>query len=67
MERFNMDGVFGAIWTRSSFSRRGIFHTAGLFDESGPIRITLYNMGNESVTIDKGTRVCQMVVFNQHG
>jgi len=71
MERFNMDGVFGAIWTRSSFSRRGIFHTAGLFDDGFGIGIeggsvggvSLYNMGEDYVTIEKGTRICQMVFF----
>lgn len=71
MERFNMDGVFGSIWTRSSFSRKGIFHTAGLFDdgfgkniEGGSVGgVSLYNMGEEPVTIKKGTRICQMVFF----
>ena len=72
MERFNLDGVFGAIWVRSSFSRKGIFHSAGLFDdgfgkniEGGSVGgVSLYNMGDEPITIKKGTRICQMVFFH---
>lgn len=67
MERFCMDGVIGAIWIRSSFSRKGVFQSSGLFDETGPIYITLNNMGNEPVTIEKGTRICQMVFFEVVG
>jgi len=64
MERFNMDGVFGAIWIRSSFSRRGIFHTAGLFDDGNEkLKITLNNMSEDAIMIEKGTRICQMVFF----
>lgn len=63
LERFNMPGVFGMLWIRSSFSRKGIFMSCGLFDDGfcGVGGVTLYNHGNEDICIKAGTRICQIV------
>jgi deoxycytidine triphosphate deaminase len=71
-EHFCMINCFGAIWIRSSFSRRGVFCSSGLFDVSfgvgvpgGSIGgITLYNMSEDTVVIPSMTRICQMVFFS---
>ena len=73
IERFNMDGVFGTIIIDNEFHKQHpqCWHTAGLFDDGFGIGIeggsvggvSLYNMGEDYVTIEKGTRICQMVFF----
>jgi deoxycytidine triphosphate deaminase len=74
LEHFNMNGVFGAIWVRSSFSRKGIFQSSGLFDdgfgvniENGSIGgISLYNFTDAPINIEKGTRICQIVCWKSN-
>jgi len=76
MERFNMDGVFGAIYIDNDFHMKypQCWHTAGLFDDGFGVGISggsiggvsLYNFGDEAITIEKGTRICQMVFFESN-
>lgn len=63
VERVDMDGCYGTINIRSSFSRKGVFATSGLWDcgYKGPCGMSLYNMSDEDITIESGTRVAQMI------
>lgn len=64
-EKFNMKDCFGIIIIRSSLSRKGVFCSSGLYD-TGYKNIgglSLYNLGEEVITLQKGTRVAQMVFF----
>jgi deoxycytidine triphosphate deaminase len=51
--------------TRSSFSRKGIFCTSGLWDTgyNGPGGCTIYNMSGSEISIAYKTRICQIVFF----
>jgi len=64
-EVFDMQDTFSITNVRSSFSRKGIFTTSGIYDPgfSGVGGVSIYNLGDKEVTIEKGTRVCQMIVF----
>lgn len=65
MEKFDMQDTVGYLWVRSSFSRRLVFISCGIFDPGfcGTGGISLYNMGEEPFEIKKGTRICQVVVY----
>jgi deoxycytidine triphosphate deaminase len=64
-EKFNMKNCFGVFYVRSSFSRKGVFVTSGVYDPgfNGTGGCTIYNMSGEDVIVDKNTRVGQMIVF----
>lgn len=64
-EKFNMIDVFGIINIRSSFSRKGIFSTSGIYDDgfNGIGGVSLYNLSDTEIKIDKDTRIAQMIVF----
>lgn len=57
--------VYSDFRVRSSFSRKGVFVTTGVYDPGyeGSIGCTIYNMGHEEITIEAGTRVGQMLFF----
>lgn len=60
------DNVFAMpVCTRSSYSRKGIFCTSGVWDTgySGPGGCTVYNMSGEETTVEKGTPICQIIFF----
>lgn len=65
VEKFNMQDNVGYIWVRSSFSRRLIKLSCGIFDPhfQGCGGVSLYNFGEEEVTIQANTRICQMVIY----
>jgi len=65
IEKFDMQEYFGMLIIRSSFSRLGIFLSAGLFDPGfkGIGGISLYNLGEDAIFIVEKTRICQMIVF----
>jgi dCTP deaminase len=50
--------------TRSSYGRRGVMVTAGFVDPGfrGQLTLGLVNMGAESLKINKGDRVVQMIL-----
>ena len=55
--------IYSIFNIRSSFSRKGIFATTGIYDPGyvGSLGCTLYNMSAEEITIPKNTRVGQML------
>lgn len=59
------DNIYSTFNIRSSYSRKGVFATTGIYDPGycGSIGCTLYNMGNEEIIIEKNTRVGQMLFF----
>ena len=59
------DDVFSLFNIRSSFSRRGVFATTGVWDPGyvGSLGCTLYNLGDSPIRIEKNTRVGQMLFF----
>jgi deoxycytidine triphosphate deaminase len=64
-ELFDMQDTFGLITIRSSYSRRGVFLSSGVYDPGfkGVGGVTLYNLSTETITLLKGTRIAQMIVF----
>ena len=68
-------GMFATTNIRSSFSRKGIFTTTGLWDSGyciqnddgttshAPVGCSIYNLGDEDITIEKDTRIMQMVFW----
>lgn len=69
-ERFRVpDNVIAFPFPRSSYSRKGIFISSGLYDsgfgfnreEGATGGVSFYNMSEETVVIPKGTRVLQFV------
>jgi deoxycytidine triphosphate deaminase len=53
------------VCTRSSFSRKGIFCTSGVWDTgySGPGGCSIYNFSGEDLLLKAGTSVCQILFF----
>ena len=53
------------LYVRSSLSRKGIFISSGVYDPgfSGASGCTIYNMGNETLVMEAGDRIAQMVFF----
>lgn len=64
-EKFNMQDTFGLIVIRSSFSRKGIFTTSGVYDPgfNGRGGVSIYNMGDKVVHMMQGERIGQMIIF----
>ena len=67
-ERFNIpQDMIAFPFIRSSYSRKGIFCSSGLYDSgycnlnSAPAGISLYNMGEEDIIIEKDERICQFI------
>lgn len=57
--------IFMTFTQRSSFSRRGIFVTSGVYDPGfeGLCGCTIYNLSGETCTIEKNTRIGQSLFF----
>lgn len=55
----------GELKIRSTYSRKGIFLSSGLWDSGfeGNLGCTLYNLGNEIIIIPKNERICQIVCY----
>ena len=67
-ERFNIpQDMIAYPFPRSSYSRRGCFISSGLFDsgykniDAAPAGVSIYNMSNEDITIEKDTRILQFI------
>lgn len=58
-------GAAAILFTRSTFTRNGIFITSGLYDSGfkGHIGFTIYTVGGP-VTIEKGTRIGQIAFLS---
>lgn len=63
-EHFDMQDCFGIVNIRSSFSRIGLFCSAGIYDPgfSGIGGLTIYNFGDKRF-LPAGTRIAQILVF----
>lgn len=57
-------GMYATLQQRSSYSRKGVFITSGVYDPGycGSLGCTIYNFG-EDLTIPKDTRILQILVF----
>ena len=65
-EQINLpDDIFSITNIRSSYSRKGVFTTSGIYDPmfSGTMGCTIYNLGNEEIKILKNIRILQMIFF----
>ena len=67
-ERFNIpQDMIAYPFPRSSYSRRGIFISSGLYDsgynnlQSAPAGVSIYNMSDQDITIEKDTRILQFI------
>lgn len=67
-ESFNMKDCYGIVNIRSSFSRKGIFSSSGIYDDgfAGIGGCSLYSFAKEPIKISKGTRIAQMLVFKSN-
>ena len=54
--------LVGRLNIRSSFSRKGVFCTSGLWDSGfkGRLGCSLYNLSDDTITIPKGERIAQI-------
>ena len=59
------DNVYATFTQRSSYSRRGIFMTTGIYDPGyeGTVGCTVYNMSDDTLTVKAGDRLGQMLFF----
>ena len=64
-EQFDMQGYYGILIVRSSFSRQGLFISSGLYDcgFKGVGGISIYNMSDTDISINEGQRICQIVIY----
>lgn len=66
-ERINLndEDIYATIHQRSSYSRKGIFMTSGVYDPGyrGSLGCTIYNMSGELLEIPANTRIAQLVCF----
>ena len=60
------DDIYAQFFQRSSYSRKGVFTTTGIYDPGyeGSLGCTLYNMGDEAIIIPVNTRVGQLVCYS---
>lgn len=67
-ERINLkdQDIYATIHQRSSYSRKGIFMTSGVFDPGyfGSLGCTIYNMSGEDLSIPANTRIAQVMCFD---
>lgn len=58
------ENTAGFIWGKSSIESKGMKIMAGLIDEGyrGEIIVCVFNLTNETKTIDKGKKIAQLVV-----
>jgi len=57
--------MYAQFQQRSSYSRKGIFVTTGIYDPgySGSLGCTIYNMSGDTISIPMGERVGQLVCY----
>lgn len=57
--------VFATTNVRSSYSRKGIFISSGLYDSgyNGLVGCSIYNLSEETITIPKNERILQMIFW----
>lgn len=57
--------VYAELAIRSSWSRKGIFQSSGIYDPGfhGTCGLTLYNLSDKSIEIPVNERIAQMIFF----
>lgn len=57
--------VYSVLQIRSSFSRKGIFQSSGIYDPGfhGTCGLTLYNLSSAPIEIPANERIAQMLFF----
>jgi dUTP pyrophosphatase len=57
-------GTYGQIAPRSGLSTRGIFVNAGVIDRgyTGEVKILLFNFSEDTICLESGSRVAQLLV-----
>lgn len=58
--------VYSVLNIRSSFSRKGVFQSSGIYDPGfhGTCGLTLYNLSEEPIEIKANERIAQMLFFD---
>jgi len=59
------DNMYALFFVRSSWSRKGVFVSSGVYDSGyeGTIGCTIYNMSGEDIRFTEGDRIGQMICF----
>jgi len=59
------DNMYALFYVRSSWSRKGVFVSSGVYDSGyeGTIGCTIYNMSGEDVQFTEGDRIGQMICY----
>jgi len=57
-------GFVGLVWDKSGISLKGVHRLAGVVDAGyrGEIQVVMINLGQESFSIKKGTKIAQMLI-----
>ncbi len=57
--------VYMMLYQRSSYSRKGVFVTSGIYDAGfcGRVGCSIYNLSDEEIIIPANTRICQAVFY----
>ena len=60
------DNIYSTLNIRSSFSRKGIFQSSGIYDPGfhGTCGLSLYNLSDKSIIFEPNQRIAQMVFFD---
>jgi len=60
------DNIYSTLNIRSSFSRKGIFQSSGIYDPGfhGTCGLSLYNLSNKPIIFEPNQRIAQMVFFD---
>ncbi len=59
------DNMYALFYVRSSWSRKGVFVSSGVYDSGyeGTIGCTIYNMSGEDVGFEEGERIGQIICY----
>lgn len=59
------DNMFALFYQRSSWSRKGVFATSGVYDSGyeGTLGCTVYNMSGDTIKFEEGDRIGQIIFF----
>ena len=58
------DGFAGLIWDKSGLSLQGVHRLAGVVDAGyrGEVKVVLVNLSRETIVIEKGMKIAQMLI-----
>lgn len=60
------NNVYSVLNIRSSFSRKGVFQSSGIYDPGfhGPCGLSIYNLSEEPIELHPNERIAQMIFFD---